>query len=256
MNKSNVMRFAKDLWKGVNKHSPQILTGIGVAGMITTTVLAVKATPKAMRLIERKKQEKFAPLTPMETVKAGWKPYAPAVVTGVASTVCLIGSCSVSTRRTAALATAYKLSETALSEFKEKAIETVGEKKVKEIKDKIAEDKLSKNPVSSSEVIVTEKGNTLCYDTISGRYFFSDIDHIKKAVNRVNRQLTYDMYISLTEFYGEIGLTQTKISDEIGWNLDDGLLEVDFSSKLSDDGRPCLVMDYNIAPRYDFSRLY
>ena len=256
MRKNDVMKLAKSVWKGVNKHSPQILTGIGVAGMWTAVVLTNQAATKAEKLINRKKQEKGTQLTVVETVQAGWKPYVPAVVTGVASTVCLIGSCSVSTRRTAALATAYKLSETALAEFKEKAIETVGEKKVKEIKERIVEDKLASDPVTNSEVMGTGRGNTLCYDTISGRYFTSDIESIRKAVNLVNRQLTYDMYISLTEFYGEIGLTSTKISDEIGWNLDDGLLEVDFTSKIADDGRPCLVMDYNIAPRYDFSRLY
>ena len=256
MSKIDLMKMTKSLWREVGKQSPQLLTGIGIAGMITTTVLAVKATPKALQLIDSEKVKKGRfELAPTEMVKVAWKPYVPAIVTGVVSTVCLIGSCSVSTRRTAAIATAYKLSETALAEFREKAVEVVGEKKVKEIKEKITEDKMIKDPVSKKEVIIAG-GNTLCYDSISGRYFRSDIETIKKAVNEINRQMTYDMYVSLTEFYNELGLEPTSISDEIGWNLDDGLVEMNYTSKLADDGTPCLSLEYNIAPRYDFSRLF
>ncbi len=43
--------------KAMKKHSPEILTGIGIAGMITTTVMAVKATPKALILLEEKKDD-------------------------------------------------------------------------------------------------------------------------------------------------------------------------------------------------------
>ena len=96
------------------KRSPEILTGLGVAGMITTVVLSVKATPKAMKLIEEEKfnrqnEQDSIKLTKIETVKVAWKPYIPAIVTGTVSVGCLIGAASVSTRRTAAIATAYKL---------------------------------------------------------------------------------------------------------------------------------------------------
>lgn len=278
MDKQSVSRFVKGVGNWTSKRSPEILTGIGIAGMITTTVLAVKATPKALQLIEEEKERKSdelhrerykelekytveefledAKLTPLEVVKAAWKPYIPAIVTGTVSVVCLIGASSVSLRRNAALATAYKLSETALNEFKDKAVEVVGEKKVKEIKEGISEDKIKKNPVSNSEVIVTEKGNTLCYESVSGRYFRSDMEKIRRAVNELNRRMISENYISLTEFYNEIGLPPTKISDRLGWNISVGLIELDFSSHLADDGTPCIAVDYLYAPSYDFDRYY
>ena len=255
MKKADVTKFFKGIQRGINKHSPEILTGVGIAGMITTTVLAVQATPKAIKLIETEEYERKEYLTVPEKVKIAWKPYIPAVVTGVASTVCLIGSCKVSTRRVAALTTAYKLSETALTEFKEKAVEVVGEKKVKDIKEKIAKEKVEQNPVSKSNVIVTGKGDTLCCDLAFNQYFYSDIEKIKKAVNEINRQLTYDMYVSLNEFYDALDIPHIPIGDELGWNLENGLIEVDFSSQISDDGRPCITMAYNIGPRYDYSKL-
>ena len=46
--KLNVSKLCKDAKVMVSKRSPEILTGLGIAGMITTTVLAVKATPKAL----------------------------------------------------------------------------------------------------------------------------------------------------------------------------------------------------------------
>ena len=273
MSKTKMSKMLKNVTKTLEKNSPQILTAVGIGGMLTTIILAVKATPKAMELIDEEieKQDKalakeadeaglevrtcVTSLKPIDTVKVTWKCYIPAVITGTLSAACLIGANSVHTRRTAALATAYKLSETALSDYKEKLVETVGEKKAQEVKDKIAEKKVAENPVSKTEVFITDKGKTLCLDAISGRYFESDIETIRRAVNEMNRNLINDMYVSLTEFYSEIGLSSTSMSDELGWNIDDGLIDIDFSSQIADDGRPCLVLEYSIAPRYDFSKL-
>ena len=254
MGKGNISKIINEIQKAVIKHSPEILTGLGIAGMITTTVLAVKATPKALDLINDRKDElETEKLPPIEVIKTAWKCYIPAAVTCATSTACLIGASSVHLKRNAALATAYKLSESAISEYKDAVIDKIGEKKEQTIRDKIAEEKMKKNPVSSSEVFITEKGNTLCYDTISGRYFKSDIDRIKIAENAINKQLLDEMYVSLNDLYDELDLDHTKLGDELGWKIDDGLVELYFSSQLADDGTPCVVMDFTRAPKYNFS---
>lgn len=256
MGKGNISKIINEIQKAVIKHSPEILTGLGIAGMVTTTVLAVKATPKALDLINDRKDElETEKLPPTEVVKTAWKCYIPAAVTCATSTACLIGASSVHLKRNAALATAYKLSESAISEYKDAVIDKLGEKKEQTIRDKVAEEKMKKNPVSSSEVFITEKGNTLCYDTISGRYFKSDIDRIKRAENAINKQLLDEMYVSLNDLYDELDLDHTKLGDELGWKIDDGLVELYFSSQLADDGTPCVVMDFTRAPKYNFSRL-
>ena len=262
--KPNVSKIFSTIRTNVSKHSPEILTGLGIAGMVTTTILAVKATPKAMQLIEEAEYEKtmqmekrpthMEKLTPIDTVQAAWKPYIPAVITGMFSIACLVGASSVNFRRNAALATAYKLSETALSEYKEKVVEVVGENKEKIIRDKVAEQKVADNPVSKNTVIVTEKGNTLCYDAFAGRYFRSDIDRIKSAVNIINRRMTYDQYVSLNEFYDELDLDHTEMGDQLGWSLDRGLVDIEFSSQIADDGTPCIVINYQVVPQHDFSK--
>ena len=259
MAKPNMTAIFKDVKMAVSKHSPEILTGIGIAGMILTTVMAVKATPKALELIENKKEElELHPdekLRPIETVKATWKCYVPAAVTGVTSVACLIGASSVNVRRNAALATAYNLSATALSEYKEKVLETVGERKEQAIRDKVAEERINKEPVNQSAIIVSGTGNTRCFDTITKQRFISDIETIKRTVNELNRRMINgEDYISLNDFYSEIGLDDVSIGDELGWNVTRGLIEITFSAQLDTDGVPCIVLDYAVAPKRGFNR--
>lgn len=257
MNKPNFKKVIASAKTVVSKHSPEILTGLGIAGMLTSTVLAVRATPKAVLLLEDKKSElETDKLSGIEVVKTAWKCYIPATVLATTSTACLIGASSVNVKRNAALATAYQLSQNALTEYKEKVIETIGEKKEQNIRDKVAKERVEKNPVKNSEVIFTSKGDTLCLDVISKRYFKGDIDKIKRAENELNKRMLNEMYVSLNDFYNEIGLEQTGIGDDLGWNISrDGLINLEFSSQLTEDDQPCVVIDYHIAPRYDYSKL-
>ena len=263
MSKSSIPSFIHNAMVWTSKHSPEILTGLGIAGMITTTVLAVKATPRALQLIEAEKERKNAiphreedmvmKLKPLETVKVAWKPYAPAVITGVVSTACLIGASSIHLKRNAALATAYTLSQAALADYREKVIETIGEKKEKAVREKVNEKKLENNPVGQNRVIITGKGDTLCYEHLSGRYFKSDIEKIRKAVNELNRTIVTDMYVSLNDFYDMFELPHTDMGYELGWNIDSGLIDIDFGSQIAEDGTPCIVVEHLVAPRYNYS---
>ena len=258
MSKFNLTAAAKSIKGVLERHAPEILTGIGVAGMVTSTVLAVKATPKACLLINDRKDELEVEKLPVtELVKTTWKCYIPAVVTCGASIACLVGASSVNFKRNAALATAYKLSEAALSEYKDAVIETIGEKKEQSVRDKVAEERLKKNPVSKSEVIVTGNGTTLCYDPVGNSYFKSNIQQIESAKNKLNARMLSENYVSLNDFYDELGIGPTKLGDDLGWDIyKDGLVEIAFSSQLAEDGTPCLVMDYSVAPRYEYYKVH
>ena len=261
MNKQALTKVARDMRLSLSKHSPEILIGLGIAGMITTTVLAVKATPKALQLIDMKKEElDVEELTPVETVKATWKCYVPAAVSGVVSIACVIGSNSVNARRNAALATAYKLSETAFSEYRDSVIETIGEKKERTVRDKVSEKQIQENPVNRTEVIVTGKGQTLCFDPFSHRYFYSSIDKINRAVNKLNHEINTSPFcndgVTLNDFYDEIGLAGTSTGDGLGWTLRTGLIEVYPSAQIVEEGEehegePCLVLNFTNPPQYD-----
>ena len=253
----NLAGSLKNAWKSVVKHSPEILVGVGITGMFGTTILAVKATPKALRICEDLKAEHEAhgqEPTNMDYVKAAWKCYIPAGVTGVTSAACIIFASTVSARRNAALATAYSLSHTALTEYKDKVIETIGEKKEQAVQDAIAKNRLEKNPVEDHEVINTGRGNTLCYDMMFGRYFRSDAELIRRAINRVNRDIVSYGYASLNDFYSEIDLEPVIMGGKLGWNFDDREIKEQFSYGPAKNDEPCMTVSFNIAPHYDYDK--
>lgn len=212
MQKPNLTKVFNGVKIATVKHSPEILMGIGITGMVTTTVMAVRATPKALMLIEVEKRRlnrelleeakksgceecnQITRLEPVDLIKATWKCYIPAGITGIVSIACLIGASSVNARRNAALATAYTLSETTLRDYQKKVIETIGEKKEQTVRDAVAKEHIERDPVENKEVIFSGRGNTLCYDSISGRYFRSDMDAIKKAENELDARLRNEMY--------------------------------------------------------------
>ena len=263
MKKNIFTNFIRKTENSIGKKKPEILIGIGICGMISTVILAVSETPKALRIIEEEKKLQNVPkLKAFDTVRITWKCYIPAAITGGLSIGCLLGGNAEHLRRNAALAAAYNLSKTALTEYKEKVVKTIGEEKAKEVKEKVAQNKLDKNPVVEKQIIVTNKGTFLCYDSLSGRYFQSDIETIRKAQNDINDYLFSEDYASLNMFYDFLGLEHTRLGAELGWKIDSGTLQIEFDSILASDksqgiapGTPFLVLDYNVAPKYEFDKM-
>ena len=261
MNTNGLSKFAKSIKTGIVKHSPEILMGLGIVGMASAAVAAVSGTPKALRLIEAEKERRAEEsedgvgeeLTKLDIVKTTWKCYIPAFTIGVASMACLIGASSVHLKRNAALATAYALSESAMKEYRGKVIETIGEKKEREVREAIAKDDLQKHAVINRTIVNTGNGNTKCLDSLSGRFFRADRPFLEKVVNDLNRRMRSDMYISLNEFYTEIGLDPIDLGENIGWNIDKGYIDLDISYHPDPiDNEPCLVLKYVLAPQYEY----
>ena len=247
----NVQSMTKNLTTQISKNSPTILTGLSVAGLISTTILAVRATPKAMELIQEERYQKAGEdLTKKEIIQVTYKCYIPAAVMGTVTIACIIGANTINLRRNAAIASLYSISEKTMKEYQNKVVETFGKNKEQKVKDEIAKDRVHKNPTSDNEIIITGKGETLCYDALSGRYFKSDIEEIKRVMNKLSRDLLSEMFLSMNQVYSELGLRGTKMGDLVGWHVADGLIEPRFSSQLTENGTPCLVIDFDVEPRY------
>ena len=251
MVKPNIQQLFANARTTIVKHSPEILMGFGIAGWMAGTVLAVRATPKAVKLIEEATYEKEDDLTPLEVVKATWKCYIPAAVTCAAATGCLIGSCSTSVRRHAALATAYKLSETALDEYKEQVTETIGEKKEKDIQDKVNRKQIEKTPVVEDNIINTGHGNTLFLDPLSQRYFRSNLEFVRRAENNLNKEILHSIYgtVNINEFYDELGIPRTDTGDMMGWNTDH-MVDLNITTGETPWNEPCYVVGHYTRPDY------
>ena len=244
-----VLNFTKE-------HNPEILVGLGVAGMMTSTVLAVKATPKALDIMEDKKADLGVTyLTRKEIAQATWKLYAPSIGVGLASAACIILGTSKSIKRNTALATVYALSESTLREYQSKAKEMLGEEKAAELDREVSKSRVRKREVTTvvetegSEYIHhTGNGDTLVYDSLSGRYFRSSMNSIESAVNLINKSLLNDYIMTLNEFYNELGVPTIGAGSLIGWKSDKELLEVSFESDVDKNGNPYLILSYKNRP--------
>ena len=248
----DIKKIRDNVVNTISDKSPEILIGFGLAGMLTSTVLAVKATPKALDILAEQEDRE---LSKVDKVKLTWKCYAPAAIGYCASAACIIGANSVNAKRNAVLAGAYKLSESALLEYRDKVKEVIGEEREKDIHAKIAEDRRYKEPENQGNVILTGKGDVLCYDMYSGRYFKSGMDEINTFLNELNYKLMQDNVLALNDFYDALGLQPIATGYEHGWNVDDGLIKIYFTSTLADNGVPCLALHFDNLPRYGYDRL-
>ncbi len=247
----SVKQMASNVGDVLVKHSPAILTGIGCAGVVSTCILGCHATTKATTLLKDKKTSgKYEYFTWKEKFLLTWKLYIPTAISGAASIACIIGANSVNSKRQAAIASLYALSETALKEYKEEVKTKLKPKQLNDINEAIVEKRLEDYPIIDNEVILTEKGNTLCFDNMSSRYFRSDIETIRRIQNDMNEACIKADWVNLNDFYFSLGLEGIKYGDEMGWSASDQFLDIRFTSKVASNGEPCLVLDYDILPRY------
>lgn len=261
MNMSSVTKVMKTIGKGLNKHKPAILIGMGIAAGATSTILAVKATPDAMESIKIAEEEKGEKLTKMEVVKVTWKHYIPAITTGITAGVCVIGANAVHNKRSAALATACQISATALNEYKEKTLETVGEEAEKQIREKIVKDKKEKNEKNAASeshtVFVSEDGEYTIREPYSNQTFRSSEEKIIKIMNNLNGRMIdgAEMYMSVNELLDEFGLDHYELGDDIGWTVNDRIdLMIDVEKSKS--GKPRAVIRYLNPAKHDFRNLH
>lgn len=251
--------------------SPAILTAIGVTGTLTTAYLAAKAAFASVEVLkeaEENKQAEFLgtalqevaegeepvgvttispePLTFEEKFNAVWTLYVPAAASAAMTVTAIICAGRVSDRRAVAMASAYSVVEKNFKEYRAKTASKIGKKKEQEIRDEIAQERVDRHPTSRTETILTKDGTQMCYDPWSDRYFTSDVETIRSAVNDFNAKVINESYASLSEFWHMIGLGPTKNSDRIGWSTD-ALLDVDYSFPTV-NGNPVCYVDFRVEP--------
>lgn len=251
--------FSREVAKNISANSPLILTGMAVAGLASTVYLAVRAKPFAdQKIFDASydvETDTETDLSWKDKLKLTWKDYTPALLTGVVTASCIVGIHSVHSRRAATMMSLYTLTESAFKEYKNKVVETIGEKKEEAILESIAKDRMTDNPPTDNQVIITGGGDQLCYDMYSGRYFKSDIEKIRKAQNDLNQEAIQNFYVPLNMFYSSVGLEETRVGDEVGFNSDN-LMDIKFTSHLNENSVPCLAIDFHTQPSREYDRFH
>jgi hypothetical protein len=235
----NIMGLVNQANKLIRANSSTILSVTAIVGTVGTAVLTAKASFDAAKDIQEADPK---PETLREKVELVWPRYIPATATGVATIASIIGSDRISNKRTAAAVTAYTVAEQAFAEYRHKVVEQIGANKEQDVRDRIAQDiVLNTTP---GEIIVIESGKVLCCELLTRRYFMSDMETLKRSQNVINAEIVNGLYSTLSDFYHLIGLSQTTHSSEIGWDSD-RLMDLEFSTVLTEDERPCLAFTYN-----------
>jgi hypothetical protein len=244
----NLSNLISKVTKTVSSNSPEILTALGVSGVVVTAYLAAKASFKASRLIDAKEDTEGISDNQKERLKVRtklvWKEYVPAGIAGGLTVCCIVGASKANGRRTAAAVTAYSLTEKAFSEYKEKVVEQIGVGKEQKIRDELAQQSVDRKSPTVKEIVPIGPGYVLCCELFTGRYFRSNMETLRKAQNDIGFKIVNDIYVTLTEFYDLIDLPSTSTSDKIGWDSDKKM-ELVFSTTMTSTGEPCLAFDYN-----------
>lgn len=241
----NKMRLLKLF---IGKNSPTILAIGGSLGVIGTGWLAIVATKKTEPILVQLRKKYDGEKVPTKEIITNVAPfYIPTVIVGGMTITSILLGNRISIKRNAILTSMYSASELALKEYEKEVEKRVGKSVIQEVKDELAQKKLDDNPIKSSEVILTGVGKSLCYDAYTGRYFESDYESIRKVQNDINRTLITDMWACLNDVYYELKLPPVMCGEYVGFDIDNDL-EFVYDSRISEDGRPCLVISFRKNP--------
>lgn len=238
------------------KHNAStILTTVGAVGVVVTSVMAVKATPKALRLLEDAKQEKGEDLTKLEVIATAAPVYIPSVLVGTATIVCVFGANVLNKKQQAAMMSAYALLDQSYKDYKKKVDELYGEGSNKEIEHEIVKDKYDESDLTIDD----EDGKELFYDAFSERYFRSTMADVLTAEYEINHILAQDCGVYLNEFYDQLGLDEVDYGDYLGWSTFELVetywycwVEFEHEKVTMDDGLECTIIHMLKEPTFGF----
>lgn len=241
----------------LKRNSSTILTCIGAAGVIVTTVAAVKATPKAMMLLEEAKEEKGEELTKLEVIKTAAPAYIPTAVLGVSTLACIFGANVLSQRGQASLMSAYALADSSYKDYKKKVDELYGEEAGSQVRAEIAKDKYAEE--YEDDPVQLEDGKRLYYDYYSERYFEATPYQVQSAKYELNRSLMMDDCVYLNDWYRNLGIEPLEHGDDFGWSTTANMdmywqSWIDFHNEkvTMDDGLECIIITFMQDPYGDF----
>lgn len=243
----------------LNNHSPEIMLVAGTVGIVTAAVMACKATLKVNDILDEAKEnvekihevaddpkyaeqytegdkKKDIAIVYTRTGLNFAKIYGPAVILGVASLACIIGSNHILQKRNLALAAAYMTEHTGFKEYRERLIERFGADLDRELKYNIKTQQIEETVIheDGTESTVTREVE-VAHINKNSQYarFFDDgcLGWVKNAEmnlytvlqvqNWANEKLQTDKYLFLNDVYDAFGIPKTQAGQEVGWIYDE-----------------------------------
>ena len=234
----------------VVKHSPEILMGIGIAGVVTSTVLACRSTLKVKDILEDKETNmnnvkevlaegredyteedarKDKTIIMTTTAIRIMKLYAPSVIIGAGSIACLLESHNVMRNRNAGLAAALAATTESFKQYRERVTAKYGDEVDKEMRYGIKKEKKEKDGKKTKEDIVVgcdekELSGYARYFNESNINWTDDPQYnmmfLRQNQNWANDKLISQGYLYLNDVYDALGFPKTKAGQVVGWVYD------------------------------------
>lgn len=237
----------------LKRNGSTILTCVGSVGVVATSVMAVKATPKAWHHLELAKQEKGEDLTPLEVVQVTAPVYMPSILVGASTIACIFGANILNKRQQAALVSAYALLDNTYKDYKKKINDLYGEDAHEEVMSELVKEKYEDADIKP------EDDKELFYDEFSGRYFHANKNILREAEFRLNKDLAQHGGVYLNEYFETLGLEETEYGETLGWSSYQlvemcwqSWLEFNCQKVVLDDGLECHVISMVCEPVPDF----
>lgn len=248
---NNLKRKAHKTKICLKRASPTILSCLATVGVVATAVVAVKATPKALRLLEEAKKEKGDELSKVECIIAAGSVYVPAAAIGISAIICIFGANTLNRKQQASIASAYMMLHNYHKEYRDKLVEMYGKDMDVQIRNAMAREHCNYHQI---ELNVPD-GKVIFYDELSGESFLRYEREVMDAEYHLNRNFVLRGYVSLNEFYEFLGLPKTHYGETMGWSSVDGYYWIDFEHRLisqDDGGTDVYVIDMIFPPDTDY----
>lgn len=239
------MRLYPGLKVFVKKHGATILTCAGTVGVVATSVMAGKATIKAIDILKEHQDEELSIVDKMIVTLPA---YIPTILMGTATISCILGANLLNKRHQASLLSAYAMLNSSYKEYKNKVTDLYGEEADEKIQEEIVKDHAD-----------TDNEVTLFYDVRSDRFFESTLFKVQQAEYFLNRELIMKDYAYLNEWYELLDLDIVENGYALGWTTCACLemywqpwLDFDHSRKTTEDGREYIAISFWEEPIPDF----
>ena len=243
----------------LKKHSPEILVVGGVVGLVTSGVMACKATTKLSTILDDSKEqielfdkvaanpemvneeytvedaEKDKKIVKVQTAVKVAKLYAPAVAIGVVSIGAIFASNNIMRKRNVALGAAYATVDQAFKDYRNRVVDRFGEEldkelrynlKTKEVKETVEDENGKKKTVKKNIKYMDSTMPSefaVIYDDGCAGWTKDPEDNkffLIQQQRYANERLKRRGYLSLNEVYELLGFPSTKAGQVVGWLYD------------------------------------
>ena len=241
----------------VKKFSPEILVGVGIVGLIGSTVMACNATLKvdAVLAVAKEKKDKIDKasatmnhdvyteqdrqkdlvITYVQTGADFVKLYGPAVLLGSVSIACILGSYNIMRKRNIAVVAAYKVLKDGFDKYRERVVEDLGVDKdleyrhgtkMESVEEVVTDPETGKKKKLKKLVPTYDSNHVSQY----ARFFDEscpdwsktpeyNLLFLKTKQNYANDLLHSRGHVFLNEVYAELGMKHTQEGSVVGWVL-------------------------------------